>query len=208
MYHSESDLARIDLTVKALKTPAEDLTFKLENDGEDNGTLRIEWERTSLSVPFHVSKDSMLPSPRDSALLTIDGKRISIDYGRPSMRGRKIMGGVVPFGKVWRTGANAATGFVTTGDLVIEGTRIPKGSYTLYTLPSAGQWELIINKQTGQWGTIYKKKLDLVRLPLKRRTLRQPVEKFTISLEQKGKKSGTLKLVWERTQLSTDFRIK
>jgi hypothetical protein len=208
VYHPQSDLARIDLKVKTLKTPVEDLAFKLENNGDNSGTLRIEWERTSLSVPFHVSKEPLLPSPRGSTELEIDGKRIVIDYGRPSMRGRKIMGGVVPFGKVWRTGANAATGFVTTGDLLIAGRRIPKGSYTLYTLPSSGQWKLIINRQTGQWGTVYNRKLDLFRLPLKKKILSQPVEKFTISLEQKGKNSGTLKLEWERTQLSADFQVQ
>jgi hypothetical protein len=208
VYHPESDLARIDLNVKTLKTPVEDLAFKLENDGDDSGTLRIEWERTSLSVPFHVSKEPLLPSPRGSAELEIGGKRIAVDYGRPSMRGRKIMGGVVPFGKVWRTGANAATGFVTAADLIIDGTRIPKGSYTLYTLPSAGQWMLIINTQTGQWGTIYNRKLDFARLPLKKKSLRRPVEKFTITLEQRGKKSGTLKLAWERTELSADFQVR
>ncbi len=208
VYHPQSDLARIDLRVKTLKTPVEDLAFKLENNGGESGTLRIEWEQTSLSVPFHVSKDLLLPSPRDSVELSVDGKRILIDYGRPSMRGRKIMGGVVPFGKVWRTGANAATGFVTTGDLLIGGKRIPKGSYTLYTLPSAGQWELIINKQTGQWGTVYNRKRDLLRLPLRKNTLGQPVEKFTISLEPKGKNSGTLTLEWERTRLSTGFQVQ
>lgn len=208
VYHPELDLARIDLKVKSLKTPVENLLFKLEKRGNGDGMLKIEWETTSLSVPIHVSKEPLLPSPRDSVELIINGKRIFVDYGKPSVRGRKIMGGVVPYGKIWRTGANAATSFTTNTDLIVRGTQVPKGSYTLYTLPSTKQWKLIINKQTGQWGTVYNEKLDLVRLPLKKKVLKQTVEKFTISLERTGDASGVLKLAWEKTQLSLDFQVK
>lgn len=208
VYTPELDLARINLKVTKLKSSVEDLTFKLEKNDNSNGILKIEWEKTSLSIPFYVSKDLLLPSPRDSIELIINSKRLFVDYGRPSIRGRKIMGGVVPYGVVWRTGANAATSFKTTVDLVIAGTNIPRGSYTLYTLPSAKQWKLIINKQTDQWGTVYNKKLDLVRIPLKKKILKQPIEKFTILLEQTGKTSGRLKLMWEKTQLSADFEVK
>lgn len=208
IYHSELDLARIDLKVKSLKTPVENLLFQLEKTDGSSGLLKIEWEKTSLSVPFHISQELVLPSPRDSVELVIDGKRIFVDYGRPSMRGRKIMGGVVPYGKVWRTGANAATSFKTTADLTIANAQVPKGSYTLYTLPSTKQWELIINKQTGQWGTVYDRKLDFARIPLKKKTLKRPIEKFTISLERTGDATGVLKLMWEKTQLSLNFQVK
>jgi hypothetical protein len=131
-----------------------------------------------------------------------------VDYGRPSMRGRKIMGSVVPYGKVWRTGANAATGFSTQADLILGGVQLPRGSYTLYTLPSSKIWKLITNKQTGQWGTVYNKKLDVARIPLKKKTLAHVVEKFTITLEHTSEKSGVMKLSWEKTQLSVDFHIR
>jgi len=124
------------------------------------------------------------------------------------MRGRTIMGGLVPFNKWWRTGANEATAFVTQADLVMGGETIPKGSYTLYTMPSEKQWKLMINKQTGQWGTVYNPDLDLVRLPLKKRMLKNPVEKFLISLEKTGSSSGVLKLTWEKTELSLNFKLK
>jgi hypothetical protein len=207
-YLPQLDLARIDLKIKKLKAPVEDCTFKLEKNGAGNGTLKIEWENTSLSVPFHISKDSLVPSPRDSSVLVISDKRLSINYGRPAMRGRKIMGSVVPYSVVWRTGANEATSFTTQTDIIFSGAKIPRGSYTLYTLPSSRQWKLIINKQTGQWGTVYNEKFDLARIPLKKILLQKPVEKLTIELERISEKTGVMKFAWEKTQLSANFQIK
>lgn len=146
-------------------------------------------------------------SPRDSSEITIGGKKIRVNYGRPSMRGRTIMGGLVPYNKVWRTGANEATAFVTETDLEFNGVVVARGSYTLYTLPSADQWKLIINKQTGQWGTVYNPDLDLVRIPLEKDTLKEPVEKFTMTLRRNGSDGGTLILEWERTGLSATFKV-
>jgi hypothetical protein len=206
-YSQRLDLARIDITVKKLKSPVEYLTFKLEKNSNTDGVLKIEWERTSLSVPFHISKDVLIPSPRDSSVIVLNDKRIVVDYGRPSMRGRKIMGGVVPYGSVWRTGANAATSMTTQADLLIGGVSIPKGTYSLFTLPSSKHWKLIINKQTGQWGTVYNEKLDVARLTLKKRILKQPIEKFTISLDRKNDRTCILKLIWEKTELSTEIKI-
>jgi hypothetical protein len=207
VYNPQLDLARIDLTAKPLRNSIEALIFKIEKADNNNGTLKIEWEHTQLTAPFHVSAEPVLPSPRDSVELMLNGKQISVDYGCPSMRGRKIMGGVVPYGVVWRTGANAATSFTTTSDIMVASVRIPKGSYTLYSLPSSKQWYLIINKQTGQWGTVYNPKLDLVRLPLKKKTISQPVEKFTFVLERTRASAGRLVLLWEHTQLSMDFQL-
>jgi len=149
-----------------------------------------------------------LLSPRDSVEISFNGITISVNYGRPSMRKRKIMGGLVPYDRWWRTGANEATAFVTETDLVLGGKEIPRGSYTLYTMPSARQWTLIINKQTGQWGTVYNPDLDFVRIPLTKKMLKNPVEKFTITLEKIGKSSGILRLVWEKTDLSVNFQVK
>src|SRR5438105_4681912 len=136
------------------------------------------------------------PSPPGTASCSFaDGKKITVDYSRPYMKGRKIMGGLVPYGQVWRTGANEATTFVTDADLSVEGVTIPQGSYTLYTLPSAGTWKLIINKQTGQWGTIYNEKQDLARVDLKKETIETPVEQFTISFTPSGS-TCAMKLEW------------
>jgi hypothetical protein len=162
----------------------------------------------AVSVPDLSLSQQPLLSPRDSVEISFNGKKISVNFGKPSMRGRKIMGGVVPFDKWWRTGANEATAFVTQADLIVGGKNIPKGSYTLYTMPSAKQWKLIINKQTGQWGTVYSPKLDLVRIPLKKKMLKTPVDTLSIILEKTGKSSGMLRLVWENTDLSVSVQIK
>jgi len=208
VYNSQLDLARIEVTPRVLKSLVQDLRFRLERTDNESGTLRIEWERTSVVVPFRVSKDSLVPSPRDSAELHLEGARIAVNYGRPSMRGRKIVGGVVPYDKVWRTGANEATGFVTSSDLIIGGVTVPHGAYTLYSLPTRSRWLLIINKQTGQWGTVYDPNRDLARFPMKRRALKSPVEKFTIDLRATGSGSGVLSLQWEKTEVSVNFTVK
>lgn len=146
-------------------------------------------------------------SPRKSAEHTfVDGKKVTIDYGSPSMRGRKIMGGLVPYGKVWRTGANAATGFVADTNLTVGGTNVPAGKYTIYTLPNEGNWELIINKQTGQWGTEYNQSQDLARIPMKVESLNSPVEQMTFSFEKTSADSANLVLEWEKTKLSVPIK--
>lgn len=149
-------------------------------------------------------------SPRGSAELTLDGKKISVDYGRPSMHGRKIVGGLVPYDQVWRTGANKATHLTTEADLTIGGVAVPKGTYTLFTVPSPNGWKLIINKHTGQWGIPYKAEYEqeeLARIPMKVETISSPVEQFTISLE-KTRGGGVLKLEWENTRAWVDFQPK
>src|SRR5262245_9147506 len=91
-------------------------------------------------------------SPHETAELTLNGKKVIVTYGRPSMKGRKIMGGLVPFGQVWRTGADEATVLKTDADLTIGNLTVPKGSYAIFTLPSESGWKLIVNKVSDQWG--------------------------------------------------------
>ena len=138
-------------------------------------------------------------SRRDTVRATLGGADIVIDYGRPRMRGRVIMGGIVPWSAVWRTGANAATGFSTSADLLVGGAEVPAGSYTLYSLPRPDGADLIVNRQTGQWGTEYDPSLDLVRIPLTRRDLAEPVEEFTIAIDS-ADAGSVLRLAWERTE--------
>jgi len=147
------------------------------------------------------------PSPPGTAKATIGGATIAIDYSRPSVKGRKIMGGLVPYGQVWRTGANEATGLTTDKPIEIGGLKVPAGKYTLYTLPGENDWKLIVNKQTGQWGTEYDEKQDLGRVPLKKTTLTSPVEQFTISID-KADAGGVLKLAWETTELTVPIAVK
>ena len=158
-------------------------------------------------VACALGQESM-PSPPGTAGVTLKGKQISIAYHRPFMRGRKIMGGLVPYGKVWRTGANDATTLKTAVDLNIGGTNVPAGTYTLYTLPSQGTWKLIINKQTGQFGTEYNQDQDLARVDMQKERLSSPVEEFTISWRKKSDSAADLALEWESTRVSVSVRAK
>ncbi|HEX8213368.1 MAG TPA: DUF2911 domain-containing protein [Longimicrobium sp.] len=165
---------------------------------------------TALTAPAAAQQGGQPLSPRDTARLEIAaGKRVYVDYGRPSMRGRRIVGELVPYGRVWRTGANAATTLVTETDLRIGDALVPRGTYTLYTLPTAQGWTLIINRQTGQWGTQYEASRDLVRIPMRTTRLAQPVEKFTIALERgSARGTGTLAMAWENTRLTVPVRVQ
>jgi hypothetical protein len=205
VYDAHLDLARLDVVPTPARAPVESLAFHMERTGPAGGTLRFEWDKIAMSVPFRVSRDSVLPSPRDSAIGIVDGARLTIDYGRPSMRGRTIFGGVVPYGTVWRAGANAATGFTTSMDLTIGGVRVPKGTYTLYILPDRKRPKLIVNKQTGQWGTVYASGKDLARIPMAQATVREAVERFTIDIVTKAVRSGVIEFRWERTVLRVPF---
>jgi hypothetical protein len=148
------------------------------------------------------------PSPAGTADITLKGKSVSIHYSRPSMRGRKIVGELVPYGQVWRTGANEATLLSTPVDLTIGGARVPAGEYTLYSLPSESAWKLIINKQTGQSGTEYHQEQDLVRVDMHVSRAAASVEQFTISWKNTGADSADLVLEWESTRLSVPVKAK
>lgn len=149
------------------------------------------------------------PSPPASATCDLGGgKTIKTDYSSPRMKGRKIYGDLVPFGEVWRTGANDATTFVASTDVVVGGKTVPAGSYTIFTVPAADKWTLIVNKKTGEWGIPYKYESDeLVRVDMKISKLPSPVEDFTIAYDKSG--SGcTLRMDWETTRASVDIRAK
>ena len=145
-----------------------------------------------------------LASPSAMAEATLNGAKITIHYNSPAMRGRAIMGGLVPYGQVWRTGANPATSFITTGNLKIGTLSVPAGNYTLYTLPAAPgtPWLLIVNKETGQWGTVYKPEMDLGRTPLHFNKLPTPQESMTISFDKTTKQSTELHIKWDTTDES------
>jgi len=146
-------------------------------------------------------------SPRDTARATIGGAALLVDYGRPSKRGRTLLGSVVPFDSVWRTGANAATQFSTSADLQVGDAVIPAGKYTLWTLPTPTGVKLIVNQQIGQWGTDYNPAKDLLRLDLKAEPLPGTVEQFTIAVIDLGG-AGELHFDWDRTRWILPFRIR
>jgi hypothetical protein len=155
-----------------------------------------------------LAQDRKVLSPAAEASVDIGGKHISIKYSAPTMRGRKIFGDLVPYGQVWRTGANAATSFTTDADLSVKGLKVPKGSYTLFTLVERNEWLLIINKQTGQGGTDYDQSQDFGRVKMDVSHTPQPVEAFKITLSATGGNKGLLKLEWETTAASVPFTVE
>jgi hypothetical protein len=147
------------------------------------------------------------PSPRDTARADLGSAALWIDYGRPAKRGRRILGEIVPYDQVWRTGANAATQIHTAADLRVGEVIIPAGRYTLWTLPTRQGATLIINRQTGQWGTQYDPAQDLVRAPLLTAQLPESVERFTISIAPEGQ-GGEIRFDWDRTRWRLPFTVK
>jgi hypothetical protein len=149
------------------------------------------------------------PSPAASATCDLGGgKTIKTDYSSPRAKGRKIFGELVPYGKVWRTGANEASTFVPSTDVVVGGKNLPAGNYTIFTVPNADKWTLIINKKTAEWGIPYKYESDeLARIDMKVSKLPSPMENFTISYEKSGN-GCTMNIEWETTRASVDITAK
>lgn len=157
-------------------------------------------------------------SPHETTSAVIDGSRVTITYGRPftkdprSGEARKIWGGLVPYGKVWRTGADEATTLITQKPLVFGDLTVPAGAYTLWTLPAEdGSAKLIINKKIGQWGVgpgAYDEKEDLARIDLKKDALEKPADQFTMAVAKNSAGGGMIKLMWEDTQYSAAFTVQ
>jgi len=154
------------------------------------------------AIAIHAQQDkSKRPSPPATAKCDLAaGKSITVDYSSPRAKGRKIFGDVVPYGEPWRTGANEATTFVTTADLMVGGQHVPAGKYTIFTIPNKDKWTLIISKKTGEWGIPYPgADSDLVRADMNASATSTPVENFTIAFD-KGAKDCTLRIEWENTR--------
>lgn len=160
------------------------------------------------SMLFAQQNKAPLSPPAHAQCKFADGKTITVDYASPRMRNRKIFGGLVPYGEVWRTGANDATTFVPTADVNVGGKDVPAGKYTIFTVPEQGKWTLIINKHTGEWGIPYKyESEELARVPMQVSKTSSPVEDFTISFDQNGN-SCTMRMSWENTQASIQISGK
>lgn len=174
-------------------------------------------KKTAIAVLFVYALCSMSsaqdkskrPSPPEQAQCKFsDGKTITVDYSSPRAKGRKIFGELVPYGQVWRTGANEATTFVTTAAVSADGRDVPAGNYTIFSVPEQNKWTLIVNKHTGEWGVPYKyESEELVRIPMSVSKTSSPVENFTIRFDQGGS-ACTLNVSWEETQASVKFSEK
>lgn len=154
-------------------------------------------------------------SPGEVTSTVIDGNRVTLVYSRPGVndpktgQARKIWGGLVPYGSVWRAGANEASMLITQQPIEIGGTAVPAGAYTLFMLPvENGPSKLILNKQLGQWGSQYDEKQDLARIDLKQSAPASPVEQFTMSVAKESTGGGTLTLVWDTQQFTVPYTVK
>jgi hypothetical protein len=156
-------------------------------------------------------------SPHETISAVIDGARVTVVYGRPYSKDpkngavRKIWGGLVPYGKVWRTGSDEATILALQKPILIGDTTIPAGAYTLFTLPQEdGSAKLILNKQVGQWGIgagAYDEKQNLAQVDLKKDAVETAVDEFTMAVDKNPSGGGVLKMTWENTQYSVAFTI-
>ncbi|MEO6910941.1 MAG: DUF2911 domain-containing protein [Edaphobacter sp.] len=138
-------------------------------------------------------------SPPATAEVTLNGKAVSIHYNSPRLKGRAIGSELAPYGKIWRTGANPATTLITKANLKIGTLSVPAGTYTVYTLPNANRWLLIINKQNGQWGTEYHEDQDLGRTPMTSKPASASQEDMSISFENTKGNSTELHVKWGKT---------
>ncbi|MEQ1886932.1 MAG: DUF2911 domain-containing protein [Bryobacteraceae bacterium] len=159
----------------------------------------------AVAVLAPSARAQMSPPAETSAV--IGGKKIQIKYSSPRMRGRKIMGGLVPFSQVWRTGADSATTLSADANLQIGGLKVPKGNYTIFTIPAANEWTLIISKELGQWGLDYHEKLDFGRAKMTVKALPAAVENFTIAVKSTGGNNGVLTMTWEKTEASVPITV-
>lgn len=141
---------------------------------------------TRLAAEERARGPSTSLSPRDAVHADLGGATLSVDYSRPFARGRVLLGGIIPYDRVWRTGANAATHLTITAPIRLAGVPLEEGTYTLWTLPSRDRVQLIINRQTGQWGTGYGPAHDIARVDMETETLQEPVEQFTIRVDPVG----------------------
>jgi hypothetical protein len=146
-------------------------------------------------------------SPPATAEAKIGGKNITVNYSAPSKRNRVIMGELVPYGQVWRTGANAATKLTTDADLMIGNLHVPAGTYSLFTIPGEKEWTLIVNKQYGMSGTKYDQAQDLGRVKMTVKPVKETVETFVIGLEPAGGQKANLTLTWENVAASVPVMV-
>lgn len=204
-YFGNPMLARVDADGRLLSLSGSQTTNRVEGalvDAVDFDALVSEFAARDAR-----GEGLGVPSPRADVEATVGDARLSVEYSRPAKRGREIFGGLVAYDAVWRTGANSATHFSTDRDVVMRGTRIPAGTYTLWSTFTADAAELIVNRQTQQWGTQYDMGQDLARIPMDRETSEESLERFTISIEERAG-GGVLVLAWDRSRYSVPFVVR
>jgi tetratricopeptide (TPR) repeat protein len=145
------------------------------------------------------------PSPTQTIKQDFGISSVELIYSRPSMKGRKVFGDLVPWGKVWRTGANSATRIKFADDVTFGGQTLKAGEYALYTVPNEKEWEIIINKGSANWGTDYKQEDDVIRVKAKSSKLDDAVESFTMQFANVKPSTAELQIMWDKTSVSVPF---
>jgi hypothetical protein len=208
-------IVRVSADTMKIVAPFGAVYARVDADGRIQGahalssTFKVLVTRLPMTDLTTVAMMAPIPqlSPRDTIRTSIGGANFTITYSRPMKRGRILFSETVPWGEVWRTGANEATHFHTDKDLVIGGTDVPAGTYTLWTIPRPEGWTLIINKQTGQWGTIYDPAQDLARISMRDEAPASLEEQFTITLEPQ-EAGAVLRLRWDDREAWVPIEIK
>ncbi|HEX8358899.1 MAG TPA: DUF2911 domain-containing protein [Longimicrobium sp.] len=177
--------------------------------GERVGSVDVAALAAEFAARDRAGRGLGVLSPRDSVTLRVGGATLSVAYGRPSLRGRTAVGGVlVPWGQVWRMGANTPTHLRTDRELQVGGVRVPPGAYALYALPSPAGWTLIFNRRLGGSGRDYDPAQDIARIPVSTAPLAAPLEQLTVRMEPAGPAAGVVRVGWERTELVIPFSVR
>ena len=196
-------LARVDAAGRLLSVSARLTTVRTETVRVPESRLDVARVAQGWLARERASGAPGLYSARDTVRATLaGGGALWVDYGRPARRGRRIFGALVPWDSVWRTGANAATQLHSDVDLLVGGAPVPAGTYTLWTVPTPRGATLIVNKQSGQWGTQYDSTQDLVRIPMRAGRAARPAERFTIAVDPPAAGASTLRLTWDAIEYS------
>jgi hypothetical protein len=209
--NDKDDLARVDAKKETLDSPVDQLTIAIDKDQSGGGTLRIAWETTQFSVPFtspgpHV--DFPAASPTATFKQRVGLTEVEIVYSRPSVRGRTIFGGLVPYGEVWRTGANSATRITFGTPVTLQGAHLDAGTYEVFSIPGENEWTVIFQKASKQWGAYaYDKKNDVARVTAKPVAVAVPVESFSMGLADLSDESATLYLAWDRVRVPLKLEV-
>ena len=203
-YFAGTIVARVDEAGHILGMTGQESTAKFRSERVTD--VDMELVAAAFGARDAAGKGLGTMSPRDTTRATVSGATIEIDYSRPSKRARVVWGGVVPWSQIWRTGANRATHFTTDKDLSIAGVAVPAGRYTLFTWPTPDETQLVISRQTNQWGTVYDSTNDLARIPMREMKLNEPVETFTIVVEEQ-ERGGIIALDWDDRRYWVPFEV-